>query len=67
MSTTFTNTTRKSTRTSEHTSTISEMRDDISTSIVFLAMKKKYTAIKSMSKSSVIRTQPSSHSMPIMP
>ena len=54
--------TRKSTRMSEHTLTISETRDDVSTSTVFLTMKKKYATIKSTSKSLVIRSQPSSHS-----
>ena len=62
--TTLANTTRKSTRTSEHTSTISKMRDIISKGAVSLAMKKKYAAVKNMSKSSVIWTQPSSHSTP---
>ena len=55
-STTVANMTRKLTRMSEHTSTIFEMHDDISMSTIFLAMKKKYTTVKSMSKSSVIRT-----------
>ena len=61
-STTLANTIKKSTKTSEHTSTISETRDVISMSVVSLAMK-KYTAVKNTSKSSVIRTRPSSHSM----
>jgi len=61
-STTLANTTRKLKKMSEHTSTISETRDDVSTSVVFLAMKKKFTAVKNTSKSSVIQTQPSSHS-----
>ena len=65
--TTLANMTRKSTRTSEHTSTISETCDDISTSAISLAMKKKYAAVKNTSKSLVIRTQPSSHSMSATP
>ena len=55
-STTLANTTRKSTRTSKHTLTISMTRDDVSMSAIFLAMKKKYATVKSMSKSSVIWT-----------
>ena len=62
MSTTLTNTTMKSTEMSEHTSTISEMHDNVSTSTVFLVVKKKYATVKSTSKSSVIQTQPSSRS-----
>ena len=57
--------TKRSTRTFECTSTISETRDDVSTSAISVVMK-KYTAAKSMSKSSVTRTQLSSHSMPAM-
>ena len=52
--TTLANMTRKSTRMSERTSIISKMRDVISMSAVSLAMKKKYTGVKNMSKSSVI-------------
>ena len=55
-SNTFANTTRRSTRTFECTSIISEMHDDVSTSAASVAMKKKYTAIKSMSKSLVTQT-----------
>ena len=63
----FANMTRRSTRTSERTTTISETRDDVLTSAVFLAMKKKYGTVKSTSKSSVIQTEPSSHSMSVTP
>ena len=49
---------------SEHTSTISEMHDNVSTSTVFLVVKKKYATVKSTSKGLVIRTQSSSHSTP---
>ena len=51
---------------SERTSTISETRDDVSMSAVSVAMKKKYTAVKSTSKSSVTQTQLSSRSTPAM-
>ena len=51
---------------SECTSIIFEMHDDISTSAASIAMKKKYAAIKSTSKSLVTQTQLSSHSMPAM-
>ena len=60
------NTTRRSTRTSGCTSTISEMHDDVSTNAASVAMKKKYAAIKSMSKSMETQTQLSSHSMSAM-
>ena len=53
-STTLANMTRKSTKTSELTSTISETRDVISTGTVSLAMKKKYAGVRSTSKSLVI-------------
>ena len=66
-STTLTNTTRKLPKTSEHTSTIFETHDVISTGAVSLAMKKKYAAVKSTSKSSVIQTQPSSRSTSATP
>jgi len=59
---TFANTTRRSTRTSKRTSTISETRDNISTSAISVIMKKKYATVKSMTKSSVTQTQLSSHS-----
>ena len=54
--------TKKSTKMSERTSTISETRDVISMGALSLAMKKKYAAVKNTSKSLVIRTQPSSQS-----
>ena len=50
------NTTRRSTRTSECTSTISEMHDDVSTNAALVAMKKKYATARSTSKSMVTRT-----------
>jgi len=53
-STTLANTTRKLNKMFEHTSTISEMRNVISKGAISLTMKKRYTAIKNMSKSSVI-------------
>ena len=43
------NTTRRSTRTSKHTSTIFETRDDISTSATSVVTKKRYAAVKSTS------------------
>ena len=58
------NTTRRSTRTSECTSTIFEMHDDVSTNTASVAIKKKYAAARSTSKSTVTRTQLSSRSMP---
>jgi len=61
---TFANMTRRLTRTSECTLIISETHDDVSMSAALVAMKKKYAAIKSMSKSSVTWTQLSSHSIP---
>ena len=64
VSTTLANTTKKSTKMSEHTSTISGMRDVISMGAVSLAMKRKYAGVKNMSKSLVIRMQPSSHLTP---
>jgi len=48
--------TRRLTRMSEHTSTISEIHHDISMSTISVIMKKKYVVVKSMSKSSVIQT-----------
>ena len=66
-SNTLANMTRRSTRTFERTSTISEMHEDVSTSAVLVAMKKKYATVKSMSKSSVIQTQPFSHSTSATP
>jgi len=65
--TTITKMTRKSTETFGCTSTISDTCDDVSTSAALAIMKKKYAAAKSMSKSSVIQTQPSSHSTPAIP
>ena len=62
--TTLANMTKKSTKMSEHTSTISGMRDIISTGAVSLVMKRKYTGVKNTSKSSVIWMQPSSHLTP---
>ena len=44
------NTTRRSTKTSECTSTISEMHDDISTNAVLVAKKKKYAATRSTTR-----------------
>ena len=49
--------TRRSTKTSECTSTISEMHDDVSMNVASVTMKKKYATARSMSKSMVIRTQ----------
>jgi hypothetical protein len=60
------NTTRRSTRMSECTSTIFEMHDDVSTSAASIAIKKKYTAARSMSRSTTTRTQLSSRSTPAM-
>ena len=56
-SSTFANTTRRSTRMSKCTLIIFEMHDDISTSAASVAMKKKYATARSTSKSTVIRTQ----------
>ena len=50
----------------ECTSATSGMHDGISSNVVSVAMKKKYAAIKSTSKSSVTQTQLSSRSMPAM-
>ena len=58
--------TKKSTKMSERTSTISGMHDVISTGTISLGMKRKYTGVKNMSKSLVIRIQPSSHLTPVM-
>ena len=57
-----TNTTRRSTRTFECTSTIYEMHDDVSMNAASAAMKKKYAAARSTSKSTVTQTQLLSHS-----
>ena len=54
VSTTLSNMTKKSTKMSERTSTISRMHDVISTGTVSLAMKRKYAGVKKTSKSSVI-------------
>ena len=56
--------TRRSTRTSECTSIISEMRGDVSTSATSVAMKKKYAAVKSTRNNTVTQTQLSSRSTP---
>ena len=66
VSTTLANMTKKSTKMSERTSTISEMHDVISTGAVSLAMKRKYAGVKNTSKSSIIQMQPSSHLTPAM-
>ena len=58
------NTTRRSTRASECTSTIFKMHDDVLTNATSVAMKKKYATARSMSKSTVTRTQLSNCSMP---
>ena len=55
VSTALANSTKKLTKMFEHTSTISEMRDVISTSSVSLGMRRKYAGVKNTSKSSVIR------------
>ena len=57
------NLTRRLTRTSGCTSTISEMHDDVSTNAASVAMKTKYVAARSTSKSTATRTQPSSQSL----
>ena len=54
--------TRRSTRTSECTSTISEMHNDVSTNATSVTMKMKYATARSTSKSTVTQTQLSSHS-----
>ena len=61
---TLANMTRKSTRTSKRTSTISEMRDNVSTNASSVTMKKNYATARSTSKSMVTRTQLSSRSTP---
>jgi len=66
VSTTLANSTKKSTKMFERTSTISGMRDVISTGAISLTMKRKYTGVKNTSKSSVIRMHPSSHLTPAM-
>ena len=48
--------------TSECTSIISEMHDDVSTSAALVAMKKKYAIVKNTSKSTITWTQLSSRS-----
>ena len=50
------NTTRRSTRTFGCTSTISEMHNDVSTNVALVAMKMKYAAARSTSKSTVTQT-----------
>ena len=59
MSTTLANTTKKSIKMSEHTSTTSGMHDIISTGAIYLGIKRKYAGVKNMCKNSVIRMQPS--------
>ena len=54
---TIANMTKKSNRMFECTSTIFEMHDDVSMNSASVAMKKKYAAARSTSKSTVIRTQ----------
>ena len=61
MSTTLANTTKKSIKMSEHTSTTSRMHDVISMGDVSLSMRRKYINVKNTSKNSVIWMQPSSH------
>ena len=51
------NMTRRLTRTFECTSTISEMHDDVSTNAISVAMRMKYAATRSTSKSMVTWTQ----------
>ena len=51
----------------ERTSTIFKTHDVILVGAVSLAMKKKYAGVKNTSKSSIIQTQPSSHSTSAMP
>ena len=53
-------TTRRSNRTLECTSVTSGMHDDVSTNVALVAMKMKYAATRSMSRSTATRTQPSS-------
>ena len=60
------NTIKRSTRTSECTSTISKMHDDVSMNVVSVAAKKKYATIRSTSKSTETWTQLSSHSTSAM-
>jgi len=54
------NMTRRLTRMFDYISTISKMYDDVSMNAASVAMKKKYTAARSMRKSTVPRTQLSS-------
>ena len=61
ISTTLANTTKKSIKMSENTSTTSGMHDVISMGTVSLSMRRKYVSVKNTSKNSVIRMQPSSH------
>ena len=65
-STTLANTTKKSIKMSENTSTTSGMHDVISMGAVSLGMRRKYVGVKNTSKSLVIWMQPSSHLMPAM-
>ena len=60
------NPTRRSTRTSECTSTISVMHDDVLMNAALVAMKTKYAADRSTSKSTVTRTQLSRRSLMAM-
>ena len=61
---TIANTTRRSNRMLECTSVTFRMHDDVSSNVASVAMKKKYVAARSMSKSTVIRTQLWSRSPP---
>ena len=53
VSTTFTNSTKKLIKMSEHTSTTSRMHDVTSTGAISLAINRKYAGVKNTSKSSV--------------
>ena len=61
-----TNPTRRSTKTFECASTISEMHDDVSNNAASVAMKMKCATARSTSKSTVTQTQLLSHSLPAM-
>ena len=63
---TIANTTRRSNRMLECTSATSEMRDGVSSIVASVAMKTKYVAAKSTSRSMTTRTQPSSLSLMAM-
>ena len=55
MTTTLANSTKKSIKMSEHTSTTSGMHDVISMGAISLGMRRKYVGVKNTSKNSVIR------------